>query len=1050
MVLHNADVTGSLILNNVNISGITGSAATSASFASQINSLNAFSGSILAYTSSANASFLSIETATGSLNTYTGSNNANIASISANIASLSAGSASSAVLVNTLSGSVSSLNAYTASNNATVNTIAQATVTNAASIASLTSVTGSYATTGSNIFVAPQFINQASNAISFTSTASLYTNGGARVSKDLFVSGTTYLNNLTVYGTSSIQYITSSQVNIGTNIITVNTDTPSVRFGGLAVFDSGSTGLTGSILWDSEKNHWVYANPSGSSYSGGMMMSGPRSSALGSEQGTLNNYVMKGQGGDHITSSAIIEDGTLTSMYSTMYVSSSGNVGVGTPTPAYTLDVNGTGRFTLFSTTNPSLRLDYSSTSNYGRHLMNPNGEYVISSPSSNGVTSGNLVLQAGSEFRIYTNNTATSTTAQLSLNPSGNLGLGVSPSAWSAAYVALQVGGVGSISTTTGGATFTHLTNGAFFNGTNWIYSYTSVGVARYTLTDSGGGTHQWFTSPNSGTAGNAISFTQAMTLNASGNLSLGNTNDTYKLDVSGTGRFSSFVEASTNFISVALTNSISVGTSTAENAKYNYLGHSGYWGLKTTATGFNFALDTYNGGTPKNVLTITQAGAATFSSSVTIQGGNALYVNNAANTRVGSLATTGDGTELSSHNGSGEPLYLKAPHTTANIIFVTNGTNTTGERMRILANGNVGIGTNNPTFRLDVNADSIRFGDGGSATLHMNVPNSSGVSGNINVGGSPRITILGTGNVGIGTSNPSHPLTTSRPLATVWQPDMRVGGYLGNLNGFIGSCNGARVVISGGAEQTNNDNADSWATAYNSDASFLMVDAGVIKMFTNSSLTTNATYTPTERMRITSGGYLKASNNGSYGGATNPNHEIRNNNGGWGVLDVTHFATSNPYGLSINFSNASPNNTSNFFIYSADATEGKFVVWANGDVDSRTNSYGGWSDIKLKENISDATPKLNDLLKVKVKNYNFIGDDKKQLGVVAQELEEIFPALISETPDYEINKETGVKVNLGTTTKSVKYSVFVPMLIKAIQEQQAQIEELKLQLNK
>jgi hypothetical protein len=41
-----------------------------------------------------------------------------------------------------------------------------------------------------------------------------------------------------------------------------------------------------------------------------MLMSGPRASSLGNEQGTLNNFVMKGQGGDHITSSQIIDDGT--------------------------------------------------------------------------------------------------------------------------------------------------------------------------------------------------------------------------------------------------------------------------------------------------------------------------------------------------------------------------------------------------------------------------------------------------------------------------------------------------------------------------------------------------------------------------------------------------------------------------------------------------------------------------------------------------------------------------------------------------------------------
>jgi hypothetical protein len=132
-----------------------------------------------------------------------------------------------------------------------------------------------------------------------------------RVAKDSFVSGTAYFNNITVYGTSSIQYITSSQVNIGSNIITVNTDTPAIRFGGLSVFDSGSTQLTGSLFWDSEKNNWIYSNPSGSTYNSGMIISGPRNSgSLGSEEGTTFNALMKGQGGDHITSSQMFDDGT--------------------------------------------------------------------------------------------------------------------------------------------------------------------------------------------------------------------------------------------------------------------------------------------------------------------------------------------------------------------------------------------------------------------------------------------------------------------------------------------------------------------------------------------------------------------------------------------------------------------------------------------------------------------------------------------------------------------------------------------------------------------
>jgi hypothetical protein len=115
-------------------------------------------------------------------------------------------------------------------------------------------------------------------------------------------------------------------LNIGTNLITVNTDTPSIRFGGLAVYDSGSTGLTGSILWDSQNNHWIYSNPSGSSYSGGMFISGPRTSTLGSETGTTSCMLLAGQGGDHLTSSMIYHSSTVTCIPNTL-IGSTVNVG---------------------------------------------------------------------------------------------------------------------------------------------------------------------------------------------------------------------------------------------------------------------------------------------------------------------------------------------------------------------------------------------------------------------------------------------------------------------------------------------------------------------------------------------------------------------------------------------------------------------------------------------------------------------------------------------------------------------------------------------------
>jgi hypothetical protein len=109
------------------------------------------------------------------------------------------------------------------------------------------------------------------------------------------------------------------------------------------------------------------------------------------------------------------------------------------------------------------------------------------------------------------------------------------------------------------------------------------------------------------------------------------------------------------------------------------------------------------------------------------------------------------------------------------------------------------------------------------------------------------------------------------------------------------------------------------------------------------------------------------------------------------------------------------------------------RFRVLDSGNVQNTNNSYGAISDAKLKENVVDATPKLEKLNQVRIVNYNMIGEEQKQLGVIAQELEQIFPGMVEESPDRD--KEGN---DLGTTTKSVKYSVFVPMLIKAMQEQQ------------
>ena len=112
--------------------------------------------------------------------------------------------------------------------------------------------------------------------------------------------------------------------------------------------------------------------------------------------------------------------------------------------------------------------------------------------------------------------------------------------------------------------------------------------------------------------------------------------------------------------------------------------------------------------------------------------------------------------------------------------------------------------------------------------------------------------------------------------------------------------------------------------------------------------------------------------------------------------------------------------------------------LCYINGNIVNRFNSYGQYSDIKLKENIVDTTPKLEDVKRIRIRNFNFKGDPYKQIGVVAQEFEEVFPGLVE---DKEVPDEEG-------TTKTVKYSVLVPILVKAMQEQQTIIDDLKSRL--
>lgn len=190
---------------------------------------------------------------------------------------------------------------------------------------------------------------------------------------------------------------------------------------------------------------------------------------------------------------------------------------------------------------------------------------------------------------------------------------------------------------------------------------------------------------------------------------------------------------------------------------------------------------------------------------------------------------------------------------------------------------------------------------------------------------------------------------------------------------------------------------------------------------------------------MRIGQNGFAKISHNATYNDTAGTYHEV-----------VTTLTSSNNILFRAPASYANDNLKSfvltaagtgfNHFLADSNGTT-VCVIRGNGNIANTNNSYTALSDIKLKENIVDANSQWDDIKALQVRNYNLKeGQTHKQIGLIAQEVEQISPGLVDESPDRD---EDGN--DLGTVTKSVNYSVLYMKAVKALQEAMERIEQLE-----
>ena len=479
--------------------------------------------------------------------------------------------------------------------------------------------------------------------------------------------------------------------------------------------------------------------------------------------------------------------------------------------------------------------------------------------------------------------------------------------------------------------------------------------------------------------------------------------TNNVQRLTISSAG-ISTFTSGSTS------PSLIAIGSNNG-NGLIQISGSANYQiGAGTDYGGMNFKV----GGTDK--LIIANSGAATFSSSITA-GGFGSFTAASNGSPVLTLGTAG---AINAVINTADEMFFNIDsnndQTAACFVFGTNRTGTTGgtELVRIKDNGNVGIGEDNPTFLLDMKRA------GGFGVRLNNTADSSDTYIQYNNTGS---------SFSIGINNDGwFSYTGGTKTYDWWNANVVRMRLSTSHNLMIGSTtdNGNKLQVNGSASFSGDINLSGSAEINHTGRIILDAGAGNGFLFRTNNVGTTAFDIQSNGSTTMNGGYFQM--NAILSTYANGTHSIQDSNpndtGSRVVLDI----------IGGTYNTGSDSSSKMIRFRGGNGTEIGYIIRNGG----ATISYISSSDYRLKEDLQEFNG-LDLISKIKTYDFKWIGSEHRDYGVIAHELKEIVPNIVSGEKD-DIDEETG-----NMKPQGLDYGKLTPILVKAIQELKAEIQLLK-----